>query len=201
MRRGVTVSLAHTSATYQQVVEAAALGLSHATHTYNAMTGLNHREPGTLGAVMTLHDIYCELIADNIHVHPAAMRILFAAKGPDRIVLITDSVRSAGMPEGQYQIDERTVMVKDGAVRLPDGTLAGSTLTMDRALRNFMQATGQPLENIWQVSSLNAARSLHMAAQKGSLEVGKDADFILVDQQINVHLTVAEGRVVHRAAR
>lgn len=200
VQRGVTVSLAHTSATYQQVVEAAALGLSHATHTYNAMTGLNHREPGTLGAVMTLHDIYCELIADNIHVHPAAMRILFAAKGPDRIVLITDSVRSAGMPEGQYQIDERTVMVKDGAVRLPDGTLAGSTLTMDRALRNFMQATGQPLENIWQVSSLNAARSLHMAAQKGSLEVGKDADFVLVDEHINVHLTVAEGRVVHRAS-
>lgn len=198
VRRGVTVSLAHTTATYQQVVAAAALGLTHSTHTFNAMTPLNHREPGSVGAVLALPEIYCELIADNIHVHPAAMRILYAAKGPDRVVLITDSVRSAGMPEGEYLIDERTVVVRDGAVRLPDGTLAGSTVTMDRALYNFMQATGEPLEKVWQTSSLNAARSLHMAAHKGSLEVGKDADFVLVDDTINVQLTVVEGRVVYR---
>jgi N-acetylglucosamine-6-phosphate deacetylase len=102
------------------------------------------------------------------------------------------------LPDGEYAIDERTVRVKDGVVRLPDGTLAGSTLTMDRALQNFMRATGQPLEAIWQTSSLNAARSIHLADRKGSLEVGKDADLVLVDEQINVHLTVAEGAIVYR---
>jgi N-acetylglucosamine-6-phosphate deacetylase len=198
VRRGITVSVAHTTATFDQIVEAAALGLSHSTHTYNAMTGLTHREPGTLGAVMTLPEVYCELIADNIHVHPAAMQILFAAKGADRIVLITDAVRGAGLPEGEYNIDDRTVMVKDGAVRLPNGTLAGSTLTMDRCLRNFLVATGQPLEKVWQASSLNAARSLHMADKRGSLEIGKMADFILVDDEINVHLTVADGTIVYQ---
>jgi N-acetylglucosamine-6-phosphate deacetylase len=198
VRRGITVSVAHTTASYEQIVEAVALGLSHSTHTYNAMTGLSHREPGTLGAVMTLHDVYCELIADNIHVHPAAMQVLFAAKGADRIVLITDAVRGAGLPEGEMKIDERTVIIKDGAVRLPDGTLAGSTLTMEVALRNFMAATGQPLEKIWQTSSLNAARSLHFSDHKGSLEVGKDADLVLVDEHINVHLTVAEGQIVYQ---
>jgi N-acetylglucosamine-6-phosphate deacetylase len=199
VRRGVTVSVAHTTATYDQIVEATALGLSHSTHTYNAMTGLSHREPGTLGAVMTLPEIYCELIADNIHVHPAAMQILFASKGADRIVLITDAVRGAGQAEGSYNIDDRTVMVKDGAVCLPDGTLAGSTLTMDRSLRNFLAATGQPLEKVWQTSSLNAARSLHMADTRGSLEVGKMADFVLVDDEINVHLTVADGTIVYQS--
>lgn len=198
VRRGITVSVAHTTATYDQIVKAAALGLSHSTHTYNAMTGLSHREPGTLGAVMTLPQIYCELIADNIHVHPAAMQVLFAAKGPDRIVLITDAVRSAGMPEGEYRIDERIVMVKDGAVRLPDGTLAGSTLTMDRCLRNFMAATGQPLEKVWQTSSLNAARSLHLSHLRGSLEIGKSADLVLVDDEIGVHLTMADGTIVYQ---
>jgi N-acetylglucosamine-6-phosphate deacetylase len=162
------------------------------------MTGLSHREPGTLGAVLTLRDVYCELIADNIHVHPAAMQVLYAAKGPDRVVLITDAVRGAGLSEGEYQIDERTVVVKDGAVRLPDGTLAGSTLTLDVGLRNFMAATGEPLEEAWPMSSLNAARSLHISDRKGSLEVGKDADLVLVDDRINVHLTVADGRVVYR---
>ncbi|MEO8611175.1 MAG: N-acetylglucosamine-6-phosphate deacetylase [Chloroflexota bacterium] len=198
VRRGITVSVAHTTANYEQIVEAVGLGLSHSTHTYNAMTGLSHREPGTLGAVMTLHDVYCELIADNIHVHPAAMQILFAAKGADRVVLITDAVRGAGLPEGEMKIDDRTVIIKDGAVRLLDGTLAGSTLTMDVGLRNFMAATGQPLEKIWQTSSLNAARSLQMSDHKGSLEVGKDADLVLVDDHINVHLTVAEGQVVYQ---
>jgi N-acetylglucosamine-6-phosphate deacetylase len=199
VRRGITVSVAHTTATYDQIVNAAGLGLSHSTHTYNAMTGLTHREPGTLGAVMTLPEIYCELIADNIHVHPAAMQILFAAKGADRVVLITDAVRGAGMTEGSYNIDDRTVIVKDGAVRLPDGTLAGSTLTMDRSLRNFLTATGQSLENVWQTSSLNAARSLHMADTRGSLEIGKMADFVLVDDEINVHLTVADGTIVYQS--
>jgi len=200
VKRSITVSIGHSAASYEQVRQAVQLGVTHATHTYNAMTGLGHREPGTLGGVLTSPEINCELIADNIHVHPAAMQILFACKGTNGVILITDAIRAAGLPDGEYPIDKRTIVVKDGAVRLPDGTLAGSTLTMNRALRNLMDATGQPLDALWPTSSLNAARAVHVSDRKGSLEVGKDADLVLVDADLNVHLTVAEGRIVYRTA-
>lgn len=196
VRRGITVSAAHTSAKYKDIQKAVSLGLSQATHTYNAMTPLSHREPGVVGAVMTMPEIRCELIADNIHVHPAPMKILYMTKGAEKIILITDAVRGAGMPEGEYQIDERVITVKNGAVRLPDGTLAGSILTMENALCNFLQATGEPLNTLWRTSSLNAAEAIGVADRKGSLEVGKDADLVLVDQNMTALLTVAEGRVV-----
>jgi N-acetylglucosamine-6-phosphate deacetylase len=198
VRRGITVSAAHTNATYNQLRAAVAMGLKQTTHTYNAMTGLHHRDPGTLGAALSSPEIHCELIADNIHVHPAAMNVLYRAKGADGVILITDAVRGAGMPDGEYPIDNRITVVRDGAVRLPDGTLAGSTLTMERALRNFIQAAGRPLSELWQTSSLNAARAIGVSARKGSLEVGKDADLVLVDNQINVQFTVVEGRVVYK---
>jgi len=163
------------------------------------MTPLHHREPGTVGAVLSSPEIRAELIADNLHVHPAVMRILYAAKGPHGVILITDAMRGTGMPDGEYPIDERIVLVKDGAARLPDGTLAGSTLSMERALRNLIAATGQPLEVVWPCSSLNAARALHLADRKGSIEVGKDADLVLLDAALEVRMTVAEGRIVYEA--
>lgn len=201
VRRGIVVSAAHTAATYDQMMTAIRLGITHATHTYNAMTGLNHREPGTLGAVMTSPDVFCELIADNIHVHPVAMAILLATKGIDRLILITDAVSVAALPDGSYEVDSRPVVIRDGAVRLPDGTLAGSTLTMDRALHNLSLATGQPITSLWPTSSLNAARSIRIADRKGSLEVGKDADLVLIDDQVNVYLTVVEGQIVYQRDR
>ncbi len=198
VQRGIAVSSAHTAATYDEMCAAVELGLTQTTHTFNAMTGLHHREPGTLGSALTLPQLRCELIADNIHVHPAAMKLVWLAKGADRVILITDAVRGAGMPDGDYPIDDRVVTIKDGAARLPDGTLAGSTLTFDVAVRNFMAATGEPLERIWQATSLNAARNVGVSNRKGSLEIGKDADLILVDKHINVQLTMVEGRVVYR---
>lgn len=199
VRRGITVSAAHTAATYEQMREAVAMGLTQTTHTGNAMTGLHHREPGTLGAALTLPEINAELIADNIHIHPAVMKLIYLAKGANSVILITDAIRGAGMPDGDYPIDDRTITIQDGIARLPDGTLAGSTLTMDRALKNFIAATGTPLADIWQTSSLNAACAVGVSARKGSLEQGKDADLVLVDADINVALTVAEGRVVYRS--
>ncbi len=199
VKRGITVSAAHTSATYADMRRAVELGVTQATHTGNAMTGLHHREPGTLGAVLTLPEINAELIADNVHVHPAVIDVIYRCKGADHLILITDAIRGAGMPDGEYPIDERTITIKDGTVRLPDGTLAGSTLTMERALRNLLAATGASLAEVWQTSSLNAARSAGISARKGSLELGKDADLVLVDGSVNVHLTVAEGRVVYRS--
>ena len=198
VRRGIAVSAAHTAATYAQMQAAVAMGLTQSTHTGNAMTGLHHREPGTLGAALTLPEIRAELIADNIHVHPAVMQIIYRCKGADGLILISDAVRGAGMPDGEYSIDERTVTIHNGIVRLPDGTLAGSTLTMERALQNLIAATGEPLSALWQTSSLNAARAVGVSARKGSLEVGKDADLVLVDSEVNVQMTVAEGRVVYR---
>ena len=197
-RRGITVSAAHTAATYADMQQAVALGLSQTTHTYNAMTGLHHREPGTLGAALTMDSISCELIADNVHVHPAAMNLLYRAKGPDRTLLITDAVRGAGLPEGtSYDQDGRPVVVRDGAAYLPGDTLAGSTLTMDRALRNFIAATGAPLEVVWPTTSRTAARQLGLDGRKGSLEVGKDADLVLLDANLDVRLTVVGGQVVY----
>lgn len=198
VQRGIVVSAAHTSATYAQMARAAALGMRQATHTFNAMVGLHHREPGTVGAVLALDELYCELIADTIHVHPAAMKIAYRAKGAERLILITDAIRGAGMPDGEYPIDDRTVVVHDGAVRLPDGTLAGSTLTMNRGLRNLMAATGEPLQVLWRTSSLNAACALGVDDRKGSIAIGRDADLILVDDEINIYLTLVEGRVVYQ---
>lgn len=196
--RGVPVSAAHTGATYDEIKQAIPLGLTQTTHTFNAMTGLHHREPGVVGAALTLSQLCCELIADNVHVHPAVMRLLHLCKGAHGIILISDAIRSAGLPDGDYPVDERTIYVREGIARLADGTLAGSTVTMNRALHNFMQATDQPLRSIWQTSSLNAARALGIDARKGSISPGKDADLTLVNDAVEVFLTIAEGEIVYR---
>jgi N-acetylglucosamine-6-phosphate deacetylase len=198
VQRGITTSIAHTGASYAQARTAIARGLRHSTHTYNAMRGFSHREPGALGAVLTSPEVNCELIADGIHVHPAAMQLLAQAKGIERVILITDSMRATGMPEGQYAVDDRMVDVHDGSARLPDGTLAGSVLTMDAALRNFIAATGLALEQVWPASSLNAARAIQIDARKGSLAVGKDADLVWLDADLQVSMTMVEGRIVYR---
>lgn len=196
-RRGIAVSAGHTSCTYERMVEAAGEGLRHVTHCFNAMGYLHHRQPGTVGAALGLPEISCELIADNIHVHPVVMKILVEVKGPDRVILITDAVSWAGSADGVYRMHNREVVVKDGAVRLPDGTLAGSMLTMNRALRNISEATGKSLSELWPTSSLNAARATGVSGMKGSLEVGKHADLVLLDDDFEVCMTVAEGDVVY----
>jgi N-acetylglucosamine-6-phosphate deacetylase len=196
VRRGITVSLGHTAATYDEVKKAVQMGITHDTHTYNAMVGLSHREPGTVGGVMTCPEILCELICDNIHVHPAAQKILIAAKSPDGVILVTDCTRGTGMPEGDYPIDNRIITIRDGIARLPDGTIAGSILTMERALKNAMAASGLTLKEAWPMSSLNAARNIGVSSKKGSIEVGKDADLVVLDNELNVQMTIAEGTVV-----
>ena len=195
VRRGITVSAAHTTANYAQMQRAVEHGITHLTHSYNAMQPLGHRELGTIGAAMTLPQISCELIADNIHVHPAAQKILVDVKTPVGVILVTDAIRAAGLPEGDYMLDERAVRIKNGAVRLADGTLAGSVLTMERALQNVCAATGRSLAETWMMSSLNAARAINISAQKGSLEVGKDADFVLLDDSFNVKMTIIQGEI------
>jgi N-acetylglucosamine-6-phosphate deacetylase len=199
VRRNISVSLAHSGANYDQTMRAVERGLRHSTHTFNAMSPFNHREPGAVGALLTSPSVVCELIADGIHVHPAAMRLLTQAVGPQRIVLVSDAMRAAGMPDGAYPVDDRIITVRNGRATLPDGTLAGSVLTMDAALRNFIAATGLPLELAWQSTSLNAARDLGLAGRKGALAPGMDADLLLLDDSLHVHTTMVQGAIVYRA--
>jgi N-acetylglucosamine-6-phosphate deacetylase len=198
-RRGVTVSAGHTSAGYDLLRDLAHRGVRQVTHCFNAMDGLNHRTPGTVGAAMSVPEISCELIADNVHIHPAVQKILIDVKTPASVILVTDGLRGAGLPEGDYDIGGRIVSFKTGAARLQDGTLAGSILTLDRALKHVVANTGRPVEALWPMSSLNAARAIGLSASKGSLEVGKDADLVLLDDDYHVRLTVVEGRVVFQS--
>lgn len=196
VRRGITVSAAHTTANYEQMQRAVEHGVTQLTHSYNAMQPLGHREIGTIGAAMALPQISCELIADNVHVHPAAQKILVDVKTPSGVILVTDAIRPAGLPVGDYILDGRPIHTRDGAARLPDGTLAGSVLTMERALKNVCAATGRPLKEMWVTSSLNAARAIGVSSQKGNLEIGKDADLVLLDESFNVNMTIIQGEVI-----
>jgi N-acetylglucosamine-6-phosphate deacetylase len=199
--RGMTVSAGHTDATYDQALQAVSDGVRHVTHAFNAMRPLGHREPGMLGAALVVPELRCELVADNVHVHPATMRLLVQAKGPGGVVLVSDAVRATGLPEGAYTVGERPAFSMDGAIRLADGTLAGSVLTLDRALHNLQAATGRPLAELWPAASRNAAQAIGVDDAKGSLEPGKDADLVLLDPALKVVVTVAEGAVAHGGDR
>jgi N-acetylglucosamine-6-phosphate deacetylase len=199
--RGVTVAAGHTEAGWEDMVAAVAAGVRQVTHTFNAMAGLGHREPGTAGAALALPELRCELIADGHHVHPGAMAVLARAKGPGGVVLISDAVRAAGLPEGEVDLGGRSARHCCGAVRLPDGRLAGSVLTLDVAVRRFAAATGWGWSDLGRAAAGNAADALGLSA-KGRLAAGADADLVLLadDGAGEVLLTVVEGRIVHRRA-
>jgi len=198
-RNGITVSAGHTAATYEEMQVAVSHGVRHLTHCFNAMGALHHRQPGVVGAGLTMPELRCELIADNIHVHPAAQQILFQAKGAYGMLLVSDSTRASGLPDGEYDHDQRKVIVMGDSVRLTDGTLAGSLLNLDQALKNFSANVRRPLSEIWPVVSLTPARAIGIAHQKGVLEAGHDADLVLLDADLNVRTTMAEGRIVYQA--
>ncbi len=194
--RGAAAVAGHSSATYEQMEEAVALGVNHATHTFNQMQGLHHRSPGTVGAVLMLEEIYAEFIADGVHLHPAVVNMIVRLKGPDRAILITDAISGAGMPDGEYELGGQKIVVQEGAVRLADGTLAGSCLTMDQAVRNVREFTGRPIEECIRMATLTPARSIGVADRKGSLEPGKDGDLIILTPDLEVRATMVAGRVV-----
>ena len=191
-------ALGHSNATYEEACAAVAHGVRFFTHLFNGMRGFHHREPGAVGAGL-LTEVMVGLIADKVHVHPAAMRLVYRLKGPERICLVTDAIGAAGLPDGGYRLGRQRVSVQEGIARLADGSgvLAGSTLTMDRAVRNFLEATGCSLSEAVQAVSLNPARLLGLAECKGSLVEGKDADLVLFDADFNVHYTIIGGEVVY----
>ena len=197
--RGVVVAAGHTEADWGEMVAAVAAGVRHVTHTFNAMAGLGHREPATVGAALALPELRCELIADGHHVHAGAMAVLARAKGPGGVVLISDAIRAAGLAEGEVDLGGRAAQHCCGAVRLADGRLAGSVLTLDVALRNFAAASGWGWPDLARAAAGNAAEALGLSS-KGRLAPGLDADLVLLgeDGAGEVLLTVVEGRIVHR---
>lgn len=198
-RRGIVAALGHSGAGYEQVREAAARGLSHVIHAYSGMAGFHHRRPGALGAVLTLDQLSAELIADGVHAHPAAVKLLYRAKGPDRFVLVTDASPAAGLAEGECTLGGQKVQLLAGIPRLDDGTLAGSTLTMNRALAGAVEMAGMPIEEAVAAATVNPARVLGLEARKGSLGLGKDADVVVLNRSFEVLLTVSRGEVLHNS--
>jgi len=190
-RRGVCVSLGHSDADFAAAARGIAVGARHATHTFNAMRPLDHRSPGILGAVLTDQRVSADIIADGVHLDPAIVKLVADAKGPEQTVLITDAISAAGMPDGRYRLGSLDVDVRDGKCTL-DGKLAGSVLTMDRAVRNLARFAAWDLAEAVAAASKNPARAAQIL-NKGILAVGADADFVVLSPEGEVLRTFVGG--------
>ncbi len=194
----VTVAIGHSNATYEEAMAAHVWGASHICHMFNGMRGLHHREPGVAGAALTCDGFSVELICDGVHVHPAAMDLVMRAKGPDKVVLITDTLRAMGLPQGRYQLGGLEVEVTKEAARLLTGELAGSTLSMARAVKNAVDLLGVSVAEAVRMASCNPARAIGISSRKGSLTVGKDGDIAVFDAELNPLATIVGGQVVYQ---
>ncbi|MPQ33144.1 N-acetylglucosamine-6-phosphate deacetylase [Clostridium estertheticum] len=194
----ITLSIGHSDASFEEAMKAIDDGISHATHIFNAMTPFNHRKPGIVGAIFT-SDISCELIADLIHVHPAIFNILINLVHTDRMVLITDSMRAGCIKSGVSELGGQKVIVKNGAARLEDGTLAGSVLTLNKAILNMLRNSDLKIYDVVAMATINPAKVINMDNKKGSLEIGYDADIAIFNDDIDVSFTIVEGKIVYEA--
>lgn len=192
---GVVASIGHSNATYEDVDRAIEAGASHVTHLFNGMTGLHHREPGVVGAALVRDELKVEIIVDGIHVRPEIVKHTYKSKNSDAIILITDSMRAKCLKAGTYDLGGQQVNVSDDRATLHDGTLAGSILEMGNALRNFRAYTECSLEELVKVTSSNPAMSLNVFDRKGSVKEGKDADFVLLDSNLEVMMTYCRGNL------
>lgn len=192
--KGIVVSAGHSAASYEEMLDAVKMGVSSATHTYNAMREFDHRGPGMTGAVLADPRVFAELIWDNVHVHPGAALVLVKIKGTDRVVLISDALIAAGFPEGRYEFGGYTLCVQDGIVRLPDGTIAGSIITLDQAVRNAAEYVG--LRAAVEMATLTPAKSIGVSNRRGSIEVGLAADLVVLDRELNVKKVFIGGREI-----
>lgn len=196
-RLGIVVAIGHSGADYETAMACIHHGARCATHIFNAMKGLHHHAPAISGAVLE-SDIYCEAICDGRHLHPAIVRLLLKAKGADRVVAVTDSIMAAGLSDGRYVLGANAIEVINGDARLvSDGTRAGSTLTMIQALRNLKAFTGKPLEDLIPLLTINPARLLGLEQRKGTIDPGKDADLVILDEDLTVETTLVGGRIAY----
>jgi N-acetylglucosamine-6-phosphate deacetylase len=192
---GVIASIGHTDATYDQVGKAIEAGANHVTHLYNQMRELHHREPGVVGAALLRDELIVELIVDGIHSRPEMVYLAYKQKRSEGIILITDSMRAKCLKNGQYDLGGQAVTVKDGKAFLEDGTLAGSILKFDDAIKNFITHTECSLKDLIKMASINPAKQLNIFDQKGSISVGKDADIVILDDKMEVFMTFCRGKL------
>ncbi|WP_407312961.1 N-acetylglucosamine-6-phosphate deacetylase [Desulfosporosinus sp. SB140] len=193
---GVVASCGHSGATFEDVERCTPLGLKSLTHFHNAMSGHHHRNPGAVTAGFCLPALMTEVIADGLHLHPAVLRMVYQIKGKDSVILITDAVRAKGLPDGNYELSRQQIIKTDNACRLVSGTLAGSVLTMDHAVRNMVKYSGCSLYEAVQMASLNPARLLGIDDQKGSIAPNKDADLVVLSQDGDLQMTIAGGQMI-----
>lgn len=196
---GIIASIGHTAAKYADVERAVAAGAKNVTHTYNAQSPLHHRDIGVVGSALLIDGLQTEIIADTIHVSVPALKLLVKNKPADKVTLITDAMRAKGMPDGESELGGQKVFVKNGEARLADGTLAGSVLRMNVAVKNMVLKAGVPFERAVDFASLNPAKELGIADKKGSIAPGKDADFTVLDGEFNVLMTIRAGKIIYRA--
>ncbi|HEV2486041.1 MAG TPA: N-acetylglucosamine-6-phosphate deacetylase [Terracidiphilus sp.] len=195
--RGVRVSLGHSNATAAETRASIDTGATSATHTFNAMRALDHREPGILGVVLTTGSVYAELICDGIHTAPELVRLWYLAKGSERGILVTDAMSATGMPDGEYQLGGFPVQVANGRA-MARGVLAGSVLTLDRALMNFVEYTGVAVDEALRLLTVNPAAMTGLDGEAGSLEVGRQANLVAVDQSGRLVASIQNGRLAAR---
>ncbi|RSK26750.1 N-acetylglucosamine-6-phosphate deacetylase [Bacillus sp. HMF5848] len=197
-KQGVITSIGHSDANSTDIDHAIQAGATHVTHLFNGMKGVHHREPGVAGAALLHNELKTELIADNIHVHQDMLHLAYKAKGPDNIMLITDAMRAKCLVDGTYDLGGQSVHVDGKKAILDNGTLAGSILKMSEALKNMKEITKNRFEQLIQTTSSNQAKSLNIFDRKGSLTIGKDADVVIIDEQMQVIMTICRGRIIYR---
>jgi N-acetylglucosamine-6-phosphate deacetylase len=193
---GVVASAGHTDADYEKMLRAIDVGLSMGTHLYNAMGPFAHRAPGVVGALLTEDRVRASIIVDGVHVHEGALRLVYRQKGSEGLALVTDAMEAAGMPPGEYELSGRKVLLEDGEVCLPDGTLAGSALTMDRAVRNAVELLHIPVQDAVRMATETPAEILGMP-EKGRIAPGADADLVVLNPDGSVQKTIVAGTTVY----
>lgn len=200
-KQGITATLGHSDATYEQTEAAIAAGARAGIHTYNAMRPLHHREPGILGATLTTDGFAAEIICDGIHVNPRSLEIVTRCKHTDDVLLITDCMCAGGMPDGKYMLGELPVVVVDGVARTEDGALAGSTLKLINGIKNAVELVGVPFEDAVRYATENPARQMGILGETGTIDMGKNADIIAVDDEYNVVFVMINGKVIKEFKR
>jgi N-acetylglucosamine-6-phosphate deacetylase len=196
--RGMLFAIGHSNASYKEVLASADAGLTQATHIFNGMGRLHHREPGTVGAILTDNRIFAQMIADGIHLHPAVVKLVIAAKGIDKTVLISDSIRATGLGDGTYLLGEMEVTVKNGKPRIESGGLAGSTLTLDQAVRNVIKFSSISFGDAVAMASFVPSRAMNWQNSRGSIIAGADADLAVFNQDLQVVSTFVKGKLVYQ---
>ncbi len=191
------IAMGHTAATYEQAIAGIAAGVRHTTHLFNAQTPLVHRDPGVVGAALGDERVYTEIIADAFHIHPALFSIVYRLKG-DKLVLITDCTRAGGLPDGEYTLGGQPFTLKGIQCRMADGTIAGSVLKLNNAVKNMITYTNIPLHEIVKMATLNPATAIRVNDRKGSLEKGKDADILIVNEAFDVCETILKGETIYK---